>query len=552
MVTGAILLQNESVPNSGDVLSGRPKFPGGVDLLVGRVHPHRQREILRDSEMTGLRGDQWNGLKAAQFDVLIIGGGVSGACLFHHLSGEGYRVLLIDKGDFASATSQSSAMMIWGGLLYLKHLRVGTVWRLCGSRNRLVQEKSACVKPQAFRYLVSRNRPGTSLLINSALHSYWLLGRCRGERPRREQQFPETDFLKRSEFVDSFIYQEAMLDSSDARFALQWVLSPQNENSQAVNYCAAEDLNFNHSSGTWSVDLRDQLIAGVAAQVTARLIVNCTGPWADEVNKEFGIKSPFKHVLSKGVFLGLRRFPAHEQPLIMDTADGKDCMSLIPWGPISLWGPTETGGTNLREAGKIKSADVTDLLTELNRWLPDSRGPNDIVSVRNGVRALVVNKDSAPGQSTLQLSRRFKVYGDRQVPWISVYGGKITDCMRLARCVVSNVMKRLGPPRSNGRRLPPPAVRQDFTSFPGLSAKVLSAHSSVKHEMCWTLEDYLRRRTNISQWVPRGGLGRRSENRAHLVRIAEQLPSDGTQTAEGRVRQYEAEIRNFDQLLAAC
>src|SRR6185295_15363137 len=110
------------------------------------------------------RCQQWDRLRTARFDVLIIGGGVSGACLFHHLSTAGYRVLLIDKGDFASATSQSSAMMIWGGLLYLKHLRLGTVWRLCGSRNRLLEEKSAWVKPQAFRYLISRDRPGRALL----------------------------------------------------------------------------------------------------------------------------------------------------------------------------------------------------------------------------------------------------------------------------------------------------------------------------------------------------------------------------------------------------
>src|SRR6185295_4157850 len=108
-------------------------------------------------------------------------------------------------------------------------------------------------------------------------------------------------------------------------------------------------------------------------------------------------------------------------------------------------------------------------------------------------------------KSTLQLSRGFKVYGDRQVPWISVYGGKITDCVRLARSVVSNIKKRLGPVRSNGRRFESASVAQEFTSFPGLSGKVLRVRSCVKHEMCWTLEDYLRRRTNISQWMPRGG-----------------------------------------------
>lgn len=73
--------------------------------------------LVKVSTMSGQRSTHWDRLKDAHFDVLIIGGGVSGACLFHHLAGEGYRVLLIDKGDFASATSQSSAMMIWGGLL---------------------------------------------------------------------------------------------------------------------------------------------------------------------------------------------------------------------------------------------------------------------------------------------------------------------------------------------------------------------------------------------------------------------------------------------------
>src|SRR5436190_9776340 len=368
------------------------------------------------------RCQQWDSLKAAKFDVLIVGGGVSGACLFHHLSGEGYSVLLIDKADFASATSQASAMMIWGGLLYLKHLRLGTVWRLCGSRNRLVEEKSDWVRPQTFRYLVSSDRPGKALLINSALLSYWLMGRCRGDRPRRDRNFRAIDFLQESQLAGSFVYQEGMLDSSDARFALQWILSPQNANCQAVNYCSAENLKFNLGAGTWSVDLRDHL-RGEAAQTSARLIVNCAGPWTDEVNTEFGRESPYKHVLSKGVFLGLRRFRNHEQPLIMDTANAEDYMSLIPWGPISLWGPTETSETSLCRASTATPADVKSLLTELNRWVPKPISARDIISVRNGTRALVVDRLSPPRESTLQLSRTFKIYADGEVPWISVYGG---------------------------------------------------------------------------------------------------------------------------------
>ena len=498
------------------------------------------------------RCQQWDSLKAANFDVLIIGGGVSGACLFHHLSREGYRVLLIDKADFASATSQSSAMMIWGGLLYLKHLRLGTVWRLCGSRNSLVEEKSEWVRPQTFRYLVSTHRPGKALFVNSALLSYWLIGRCRGDRPRRDRDFRTIDFLRESQLADSFVYQEAMLDSSDARFALQWILSPQNANCQAVNYCSAENLNFNSAAGTWSVDLRDHLRAE-ATRISARLIINCAGPWTDEVNREFGRKSPYKHVLSKGVFLGLKRFRNHGQPLIMDTADARDYMSLIPWGPISLWGPTETSETTLSRASTATPADVKNLLRELNRWLPKALSPQDIISVRNGTRALVVNRVSPPVQSTLQLSRKFRIYDDGEAPWISVYGGKITDCVRLAGTAVSRVRKRIGSPTTGGWRAEAPVLRQEFTSFPGLSAKVLSVRSCIDYEMCWTLDDYLRRRTNISQWVPRGGFGRDNENRAYLTRLARELPVFGSgQTAEDQVRTYEVQVRQTDELLRAC
>jgi glycerol-3-phosphate dehydrogenase len=214
--------------------------------------------------------------------------------------------------------------------LYLKHLRLGTVWRLCASRNHLVEENSEWVKPRAFRDLLSDDRYGRGLLINSALHSYWLLGGCRGDRPRRDGQFPETAFLRESEFAGSFSYQEAVLSESDARFALQWILSPQNTDSRTLNYCSADELTFDQTEGRWLVNLRDHLGPGSAAQVSARLIVNCAGAWVDEVNQQFGIRAPFKHILSKGVFVGFRRFPNHDQPLIMDTINGKDCMSLIP------------------------------------------------------------------------------------------------------------------------------------------------------------------------------------------------------------------------------
>lgn len=503
--------------------------------------------------MIASRTTQWNSLRGERFDVLILGGGVSGACLFNQLAAEGYRVLLIDRKDFASATSQSSAMMIWGGLLYLKDFRFRTVWKLCSSRNHLIRTKSGSVRPEKFCYLI-RNKGGRGpVLMNTALYSYWALGKCRGARPRRDSHFAEIDFLNKNAFRDSFVYQEAVLDSSDTRFALDWILSHQHPDSVALNYCSITGASLARDQSYWSVGLQDELQPQVETEIFARMIVNCTGPWTDEVNKQFGIVTPFKHVLSKGVFIGFKRFPHHEHPLIMDVGHDGDCMSLIPWGPISLWGPTETCKSELPAALSAQPEDISLLLSELNKCLTQPKSVDDIVSIRHGVRALVVKKDEVLRESSLELSRKFKIHGDSNLPWISVYGGKLTDCVRLAAAVLSKIKKRLGNSKSREHQTSHSRSRPELVNFPGLTIPVSSVDWCVEHEMCWTLEDYLRRRTNVSQWVPRGGLGRSNENRRYLVEVAKRLPTCREQSdAEEAVHKYEMQIGEFDRLLTTC
>jgi glycerol-3-phosphate dehydrogenase len=278
--------------------------------------------------------------------------------------------------------------------------------------------------------------------------------------------------------------------------------------------------------------------------------VNCTGPWTDRINEQFDFQTPFKHVFSKGVFIGLPRLPNHEWPLIMDVGNAGDCMSLIPWGPISLWGPTESADSELTDALSIKPADISYLLTELNKFLAVPKHLSDIISVRNGVRALVVNKNSAANGSTLGLSRKFEVFRDSQRPWISVYGGKLTGCETLAQITTAKIRSIIGSRPEARKKLGTESAGFDQTTYPGLDGPVPTLRWCVDREMCCTLDDYLRRRTNIAQWVPRGGLGRNNEYRNHLIEIARDLP-DVAQAAEA-VRLHESKmIAPVDNLIAA-
>ena len=116
-------------------------------------------------------------------DALIVGGGMTGAPIYHELCSRGYRVALTDKGDFSSGTSQASGMLVWGGLLYLRNLDFPTVLKLCKARRALLKDFPNDVAVLNMHYLAtsaSRMSPATVWLI---LHLYWLLGACAMKRP---------------------------------------------------------------------------------------------------------------------------------------------------------------------------------------------------------------------------------------------------------------------------------------------------------------------------------------------------------------------------------
>ena len=494
---------------------------------------------------------QWNALERRVFDVAVIGGGINGVCLYHHLCKQGFSVLLVDKGDFAGGTSQASAMMIWGGLLYLRNWELFTVRRLCTSRDRMLREMSEWIKPRRFRYIPDHGR-GRGTLVHAALHFYWLLGGCRRLCPRRESDFSERAFLNQHRYDSSIIYEEAFVEPSDARFVLHWLLPYQNGVQTALNYCSLEGGAFDRSSREWYLDLSDSLIQKHGC-VRARWVINAAGVWTDGINDRFGLVPPIKHVLSKGVFIALKRDRRHEVPLLFNTRDNCDRMSLIPWGPVSLWGPTETVAHTAERGYTVQPEDVRSLLNELNRHLANPVGPEDIVSLRCGIRPLAVDRLHRDGCNLLSLSRRHRIHREAHVPWISIYGGKLTNCVPLAREVVGLVKQAIAP-RYAAKSMPRcdiPDPRWD--SFPQLHEPIPSARWCADREMCWTLEDYLRRRTNVSQWVARGGLGRHDEHVPHIIGLAKCFARGGDDVARKTVMDYRRKITDtFDRILALC
>jgi len=495
------------------------------------------------------RQESWDIASRGLFDVAIVGGGINGACLFHQLAGKGYTVLLVDKGDFAGGTSQASAMMIWGGLLYLRNLDIPSVFGFSKSRDAMIKDLHPRVSARSFRYIPATKGGRNRHFVHFCLYLYWLLGLFNRNAPVSQEFFEEASLLKPPLQRCSLLYEEAFLKGSDAKFVVNWITAHVNPENAAINYCSLGGGEFNAREKLWFLDLTDTL-GEYQVTARARYVVNCAGVWTDEINNRFCIETPYRHIYSKGVFLGLNRPPEHRVPLIFEMGPNGDALSLVPWGPVSLWGPTETKVESIEDGFRVMRSDVEFLLDHAERTFNGPVDKSHIVSLRCGIRPLAVKRSFNGNSCSLDLSRYHRIARASDVPWISAYGGKITGCISLANKIRAHISGEMMPARPHKVESSVKIQDIEWSTFPGLTKRVPSLEWCMENEFCCTIEDYLRRRTNISQWVPREGLGANNENLPFIKELALKISKNNGSEADKMVGEYTKGVRmRFDRVL---
>lgn len=437
----------------------------------------------------------------------------------HHLRTAGLRVVLAERHDFAAGSSQGSAGLVWGGLLYLRHGHLREVMTWCRERDHLRRDLPHLIVSHvcAYRRAPIRRSP---LMVGAGLALYWLLGAGRAPRLRG----------------DHLVFQEARLRDSDARFTWEWIAGTAGL-CTAFNRCEATA--FRRNGGGWEVDLNDRLDHHTTT-LHARWVVNACGPWAGEVDRRAGIESRWRLVLSRGTSLVV---PGRRtQSEIIEHPAQDDALSLVPFGDASLWGSTETLVESADIGFAIPPGEVTDLLG----WYHHLIGPLDrheVIAVRIGVRALATPVGTSLRRSQ-DLARAFRVLPQANLPWISLYGGKLSGCAAVARQVVRHITGRTAP-RPSLQRLQVPSIL-----FPGLARPVVDPRWSRDHEQCWSLGDWVRRRTPIAQLVPRGGCGHRNEHLDALAATALILADGDVPHARSDLDAYLAStVAHHDHLL---
>jgi glycerol-3-phosphate dehydrogenase len=403
--------------------------------------------------MPTLRAANVRSLKDSTFDVLIVGGGINGAVSAACLAARGVKVALIEKADFASFTSQQSSNLAWGGIKYLESLEIGLVRKLCKSRNHLIRSYPSTVQEIRFFTVHERGfRHGLwKLLLGAWL--YWLIGRFFTKAPRRltpaiiAREEPVVNVLSSD---GGFEYSDAYLHDNDARFVFNFVRSALNHGCAAANY--VESLGSNYGDDRLWVTRANDVVSGVEIVIRSRVLINACGPFVDLMNTRSEEKTAHRHVFSKGIHLIVDRLTKNRRVLTFFADDGRPFF-VIPMGPRSCIGTTDT---------RVESpiAHVTDedrrfVLDNINKRLRLDKPltESDVIAERCGVRPLAVgSNDKKKSSDWTQLSRKHVVEVDSVRPHISIFGGKLTDCLNVGEEVLAHV-------HALGVKVPYPDVR---------------------------------------------------------------------------------------------
>lgn len=412
-----------------------------------------------------LRDSNLQKLDRKVYDVLVIGGGINGAVSAAALAAQGASVALVDQADFAGLTSQESSNLAWGGIKYLESGELSLVRKLCRSRNHLLRSYPSSVREIRFFTSIERGfRHGRIKLFLGTL-LYWAIGGFFTRAPRllsskaiaREE--PEVAVLG----PGGFEYSDAYLVDNDARFAFGFIRSALDHGAIAVNY--VRSLGASRSDDRlWHTRVRDEL-GGRELVVRSRVLINAAGPYVDAHNTQAGEATLHRHVFSKGVHLIVDRITDNARVLTFFADDGR-LFFVIPLGPKSCLGTTDTRVEALPP--RVEPEDRRFILDNVNKRLrlATPLTERDIIAERCGVRPLVVKGErSGENREWTALSRKHSVEVNAEHRHLSIFGGKITDCINVGSEVAREV-HALGIELPHaGRRWygePPDDVRDDF------------------------------------------------------------------------------------------
>ncbi|MCW5912142.1 MAG: glycerol-3-phosphate dehydrogenase/oxidase [Cyclobacteriaceae bacterium] len=377
-------------------------------------------------------------LQSAQYDLLVIGGGITGAGIALDAAARGLKTALVEKDDFASGTSSRSTKLIHGGLRYLKQLEFALVKEV-GSERAIVHRLAPhLVVPEKMLLPLYEKRGLGYWLTSIGLKIYdWLAG-VKPEDQRkmltRLQTLNHEPLLKKDDVKGGAIYAEYRTD--DARLTIEIMKLAARKGACVANYI--EVTGFLYSRDAISGALVVDGITGNRFSIDAKIVVNATGPWVDELRILNQSRQGKQLHLTKGVHIVVpfHRLPVH-QAIYFDVPDGRMIFA-IPRGRITYIGTTDTDYEGNKDRVLALRNDVDYILNAVNETFPSVLLTlADVESSWAGLRPLIHEE----GKSASELSRKDEIF-ESPTGLISIAGGKLTGYRKMAERVVDKVIEQ--------------------------------------------------------------------------------------------------------------
>ncbi len=382
------------------------------------------------------RAQRLASLEANHFDILVIGGGITGAAVARDAAVRGLSVAIVERDDWASGTSSRSSKLVHGGLRYLKSGNLRLVFESLSERALLLRLAPHLVLPTDFLFPGYRDRGFSSLELELGLTAYDLLALGRSprwhQRLSREQVVLRERLLESADLSGGALYSDARTD--DSRLTFENVLDAASLGATAVTRVQVEGLEKDGAGTICGVRARDRE-GGRSLTVRARVVVNAGGPWGDLVRRleEPGVPTVLR--LDRGAHLTVpaSRLPV-SQAIAFPLDDGR-LLFAIPFGAVTLLGTTEQDHRGGPDDVAATGEDVTYLLEASRRTFPAAAlSPADIVSTFAGLRPLV----RQPGRDLTETSREEAILVS-EGGLVTVTGGKLTTHRRIGEKAVDRI-----------------------------------------------------------------------------------------------------------------
>ncbi|MYN08710.1 glycerol-3-phosphate dehydrogenase/oxidase [Pseudoduganella aquatica] len=469
-------------------------------------------------------------LLARDWDLLIIGGGITGAGILLEASRRGLKALLVEQRDFAWGTSSRSSKLVHGGLRYLKEGKFSLTRESVHERESLLREAAGLVEPQSFAFGDYEGRkPGRrAFLAGLAIYDYMA-----GQRARH--YYPRAEFLAIAPHISTeglrggMCYSDAKTD--DARLVMRVLQEAQSLGGTAFNYLCVQSLLRSADGKVCGARLLDAP-TGAAHEVRARVVVSATGAWADALRASGGKR--LRPLRGSHLVLPAWRLPLAQAVSLMHPADGRPVFA-FPWEGVTLAGTTDVDHSeDMNFEAAITRGEVDYLMAALRSQFPElDLQESDILATYAGVRPVIDSGQADPSKET----REHALWLEDGL--LTVTGGKLTtfrvialDALRAAAPMLPGWHADLAPQSifastaalRRGQGLPAGQAERlqgrygasaqaligcahegELDLIPGTASIWAQLRWAARHESVQRLEDLLLRRLRIGLQLRAGG-----------------------------------------------